>query len=110
MELLIMLLAPLPLGYLVRNRMAAYVAYIALHGFAFTFQTLYLLLGWIDGSTTAFGPYPHAKGSEVISYGLVNMAIFAIGLGLVALGARLARRRARGAADVADAGDLITAK
>ena len=31
-----MLLAPLPIGYFIRNRMAAY---LALHSFVFTFQS-----------------------------------------------------------------------
>jgi hypothetical protein len=41
MELIIMLLAPLPVGYFIRNRMAAYLAYVALHSFVFTFQLFF---------------------------------------------------------------------
>jgi hypothetical protein len=34
---------PLPIGYFTRNRMAAYLAYVALHSFVFTFQSTTLL-------------------------------------------------------------------
>ena len=34
-----MLLAPFPIGFFIRNRMAAYLAYVALHSFVFTFVT-----------------------------------------------------------------------
>jgi hypothetical protein len=102
MELIVMLLAPLPIGFFMRNRLAAFVTYIALHGFVFTFQTLNLIIEWVGGSQEAFGPYPKASSSNVFSYGVVNLAIFAIGLGLVYLGHRLgARRRARAAGPVA---------
>jgi predicted Na+-dependent transporter len=95
MELLIMLLVPLPLGFFVRRLIVAYVAYIAIHGFAFTYQCLYLTLGWIVGESTAFGRYPTMDGSEVLAYGGVNLAIFVVGLCLVALGHRIAGRRRR---------------
>ena len=42
MELIVMLLAPFPIGFFMRNRLAAFVTYIALHGFVFTFQSLSL--------------------------------------------------------------------
>ena len=38
MELIIMVLAPFPIGFFVRSRMAAFVAFIALHAFVFTFS------------------------------------------------------------------------
>ena len=96
MELIVMVLAPFPIGFFMRNRLAAFVTYIALHGFVFTFQTLNLLLEWIGGSQEAFGTYPKASNANVLSYGAVNLVIFAVGLGLVYLGHRLgARRRAR---------------
>jgi len=102
MELIVMLLAPFPIGFFMRNRLAAFVTYIALHGFVFTFQSLSLIIEWISGSQQAFGPYPKASSSEVLSYGVVNLGIFAVGLGLVYLGHRLgARRRTRSGAPVA---------
>lgn len=100
MELIIMMLAPFPIGYFMRNRLAAFVAYIAIHGFVFTFQTLNLVLEWVGGSQEAFGPYPKASSGNVFSYGAVNLIIFGVGLGLVYLGSRLGSRR-RGTSAVA---------
>ncbi|WP_238010002.1 hypothetical protein KZZ52_34680 [Dactylosporangium sp. AC04546] len=102
MELIVMLLVPFPVGLLVRNRPAAFVTYVAVHGFVFTAQTLNLLVEWVGGSTEAFGAYPDASDTELLAYLVVNAVIFAAGLGLVWLGSRLgARRRARAAAPVA---------
>jgi hypothetical protein len=87
-----MLLAPLPTGYFIRNRMAAYLAYVALHSFVFTFQRATLLKEWNGGDYSAFVNNP---ATVDWSYGLVNLLIFAAGLGLVALGSWLAARRRR---------------
>jgi hypothetical protein len=92
MELIIMLLVPLPIGYFTRNRMAAYLAYVALHSFVFTFQSTTLLKEWNGGDYSAFVKNPAAVDW---SYGLVNLLIFAAGLGLVTLGSRLRARRRR---------------
>jgi hypothetical protein len=92
-ELIIMLLAPLPIGYFIRNRMAAYLAYVALHSFVFTFQSTTLLKEWNGGDYSAFARNPAAVDW---SYGVVNLLIFAAGLGLVTLGSWLsAKRKAR---------------
>jgi hypothetical protein len=48
-ELIIMPLAPFPMGYFIRNRMAAYLAYVALHSFVFTFQSTTPLKEWTGG-------------------------------------------------------------
>jgi hypothetical protein len=102
MELITLVLVPFPIGFFVRNRMAAFVAYVAVHAFVFTFQTLNLILEWAGGSSEAFGAFPHASGGNVLSYGLINAAFYAIGIGLVYLGGRLgARRRARRTGPVA---------
>lgn len=93
MELILMIVIPLPLGFLVRSRMAAFLVYIAIHSFVFAFQTAILLMEWINGSTHAFGPYPQASNEDVWGYGIVNFVIYAVGLGLVALGQRLRSRR-----------------
>lgn len=93
MELIVMIVIAFPLGFFVRSRTAAYVAYIAVQGFVFTFQSVQLITEWVGGDTSAFGPYPKADNSEVWSYGVVNLVIFAAGLGLVALGCYLANRR-----------------
>jgi hypothetical protein len=99
MELIVMLLVPFPLGYLVRRRVVAYLAYVGVHSFVFTFQTAMLTRAWVDGDTSAFARDPR---SLEWSYALVNLVIYAAGLGLVALGGRLGdRHRRRVAADVA---------
>ncbi|HEU4421767.1 MAG TPA: hypothetical protein VFR67_04405 [Pilimelia sp.] len=98
MELIAMVLVPFPLGYLMRNRLAAFVTYIAVHSFIFTYQTLELTREWVGGSTEAFAKDP---GTPALPYALVNAIIFSAGLGLVWLGHRLAsRRRAKTAAHV----------
>jgi hypothetical protein len=106
MELILLVLAPFPIGFLVRNRTAAYVAYVALHGFVFVVQTLNLLLEWASGSSAAFGaPFPAYEPAEAIAYAVVNAVIFGAGLGLVYLGGRLgARRRSRRAVDLEPVG------
>jgi uncharacterized membrane protein len=78
-----------PLGFLLRSRLAAMLAYVAAYLWAFTFQTLYLLLDSMGNPETgAFG------ASEFpLSYGLVTLAVFAAGLGLVTLAHGLRRRR-----------------
>lgn len=92
MELIILLLAPFPIGFFIRNRMAAYLAYVALHSFVFTFQSTTLLKEWNGGDYSAFVKNPAAVDW---SYGLVNLLIFAAGLGLVTLGCWLSARRRR---------------
>ncbi|MGI9156865.1 MAG: hypothetical protein ACR2FG_09545 [Marmoricola sp.] len=90
MELVIMILAPFPIGFAVRQRTPAYIAYVALHSFVFTFQSTSLLREWVGGDTSAF-----AKSPDTVpwSYAVVNLVIFGIGLGLVELGHRVAARR-----------------
>jgi predicted Na+-dependent transporter len=92
MELILMLLLPFPLGYLLRERLPAVVAYVAAFCFVFTFQTMVLLRAWVGGDHSAF---PADADAAPWSYAVVNLAFFGIGLGLVALGHRLGRRRAR---------------
>lgn len=93
MELIVMILAPLPLGYLVRRRLVAYLTYIAMHSFVFTYQTAALVIEWVGGSTAAFGPFPAADSEAVWGYGAVNLVIYGAGLGLVSVGHRLGSRR-----------------
>jgi len=57
-----MLLAPLPIGYFIRNRIAAYLAYIALHSFVSTFQSTTLLKEWNGGDYSAFVKNPGCGG------------------------------------------------
>jgi hypothetical protein len=104
MELIVTILVPLPLGFFIRSRMAAFVAYLAVHAFVFTFQTLSLVMEWVNGSTEAFGgPFPSYENGLMFAYGVVNLAIYGVGLGLVYLGARLGQRRRTRAHAVLDA-------
>lgn len=83
-------LLALPLGFFVPNRTAAFLAYVTAYLWAFTFQSVYLLLDAMGGGTSGFSP-----DTFPLSYGAVTAAILAVGVGLVALGHRLgARRRA----------------
>lgn len=85
------LIVALPLGLLVRNRLAGYLAYAVIFGHIYTFQTANLLIEWVDGSTNAF-----SSEGETWSYLAVTTMIYAAGFGLVALGQWLRRRRSAG--------------
>lgn len=79
-----------PLGYFLTSRLAANTAYAIAYLWAFAFQTLYLLLDSLGGGAApAFeaGQFPW-------SYGVVTMAIFLVGFGLVSLGHWVRKRRA----------------
>jgi hypothetical protein len=89
-ELIIMILAAFPLGYFIRSRNVAYVAYIALHSFVFSFQSMELTREWVGGNYSA---YPKDSQTVAWSYAVVNLAIYAVGLGLVTLGHRVADHR-----------------
>ncbi len=103
MELLLMIFLPVPLGYFFRSRLASYVAYVGAHSFVFTFQSLSLLRLWVGGDTAAFDKDPQAAPWP---YMVVNLAIYAVGLSLVALGHRLGRRRREGRAARSEAVNL----
>ena len=96
MCLILMILVPFPLGFFARNRLVAFVAFVAVHAFVFTLQSLSLLIEWVGGSEEAFGAYPKADDADVLAYGVMNLAIYAVSLGLLLLGHRVGRgRRAR---------------
>jgi hypothetical protein len=104
MNLLFTVLGALPLGLLVGRRHAALVSYLLVDSFLFSFQTLNVLLTWMSGgkgigggsgfgdSPTGGFPLDYAQG-EVIAYGVVNLLITGVGVGLVLLGARIRSRR-----------------
>ena len=86
---IITVLSAFPLGYLVRSRLAANTTYAVAYLWAFTFQTLYLILDVInDSADPAF-----EKQEFPLAYGLVTVSIFAAGFGLVALGRYVRDRR-----------------
>ncbi|NIK56099.1 hypothetical protein [Kribbella shirazensis] len=78
------------LGFFLRNRISAYVAYVAIYGYAFTFQTLYLLRDWVGGDHSAFAADPETIPFDYLA---VTAGIYLIGLVLVALGHRLGTKR-----------------
>lgn len=86
------LLLAFPLGYLVASRLVANLSYAVAYLWAFVFQTLYLLLPSVDGTT---GQTFDADAFPW-DYGLVTAAIFAVGFGLVSLGHGVRRRRRTG--------------
>jgi hypothetical protein len=83
------ILAAFPLGFFMRSRLAANTAYAVAYLWAFVFQTLYLVLDAMNESTN-----PAFEPSEFpLSYGLVALAIFVVGFGLVSLGHWVRARR-----------------
>ena len=75
---------------MMRTRLAANTAYAVAYLWAFTYQTLYLVLDSFGGTSDA----PAFEPSEFpLSYGLVTLAIFAAGFGLVEAGHRVGGRR-----------------
>ena len=88
---IVTVLVALSVGYQLKSRQAANTIYAVAYLWAFVYQTLYLLLDALDPKSTnpAFEP-----GGFPLSYGLVTLAIFGVGLALVEAGHRLAARRA----------------
>lgn len=88
MVAIVTVLFALPLGYFCRSATAAYVGYVAVYGWAFSFQGVYLLMMWADEDGSAF---PH-EGFPW-AYGLVTLAVYVAGFGLVTVGRLLRVRR-----------------
>src|SRR4051794_36712529 len=91
-------LCAFPLGWFLKSRLAANTAYAIAYLWAFVFQTLYLSLDSVSGDP-AF-----ERGEFPGQYGVVTLAIFIAGVGIVSLGhwARV-RRTARTASGAATA-------
>ena len=84
------ILSAFALGFFLRSRLAANTTYAVAYLWAFTYQTLYLILDSFSGTSAnpAFEP-----SDFPISYGLVTLAIFGVGFGLVEAGRRVRARR-----------------
>lgn len=86
----------LPLGYLVRNRLAAYLAFGLAFAHVYTFQTVNLVMEWVNGADAAF---PQSSSSQLLDgtlgYFAFTSIIYAAGLALVAAGQHLRTRRDR---------------
>lgn len=95
---IVTILAAFPLGYFLRSRLAANTAYAIAYLWAFTFQTCYLMLQSLGGGRNpAF-----TTGEFPLGYGLVTLAIFVSGFGLVALGRWVRARRMQKSAAATD--------
>jgi hypothetical protein len=83
------ILCAFPLGFFLGNRLAANVTYAVAYLWAFVFQSTYLMLDSLGRGTS-----PAFETSEFpLSYGVVTLAIFVAGFGLVQLGHRVGRGR-----------------
>ena len=86
---IVTILTAFPLGFFLRNRLAANTAYAIAYLWAFVFQGIYLMLDSING-----GKNPAFEADEFpLSYGIVALSIFLVGFGLVQLGHRVGRGR-----------------
>ncbi|WP_277455480.1 hypothetical protein [Janibacter sp. DB-40] len=85
---IVTILLALPLGFLLGSLLVANLTYALAYLWAFVFQTLYLLLPSLDGTTGL----TFEAGVFPWSYGLVTLTILVVGFGLVALGHRLRLR------------------
>jgi hypothetical protein len=81
-----------PLGFFLRNRVSAYIAYLAIYSYTYTFQTMTLLREQLNGSKI----FPANPNQTAWSYLVVTAGILVIGFGLVTFAHHLAtKRRAR---------------
>ena len=101
MNVIYAVLLAFALGCFIKPRATAVALYLAGGAFVFAFQSLNLALEWIGGSESAFGPYPDYETSKVSGYGLFNLLIVLIGIGLVLGGAKVGTKRAERAASPA---------
>jgi hypothetical protein len=86
---IVTVLLAFPLGFFMSSRLAANTAYAVAYLWAFTFQSVYLILNFLHhdpGAAFDSGKFPW-------SYGCVALAIFGVGFGLVQLGHWLRERR-----------------
>ncbi len=80
-----------PLGFFLKSRLAANTAYAIAYLWAFAFQMLYLLLDSLGGG--GGGAPAFQTGEFPWSYGVVTLAIFLAGFGIVSLGHWVKERR-----------------
>lgn len=90
MELIVTLLTAVPIGYFIRQRLVAVLTFVALHSFVFSFQSMQLTREWVGGDTSAS---PKNPKTVPWGYGVVNLVLYAGGIGLVVLVGHLAERR-----------------
>ena len=84
---IVTVLAAFAIGFFLSSRLAASTTYAVAYLWAFTFQTLYLLLEMLDGADKpAF-----ETDTFPVGYGVFTLVVFGIGFALVALGHRAGR-------------------
>ena len=99
MNLIYTVLVALPLGLWISSRSTAVLSYLLIGSYLFSFQNTSVLLSWLaHRDRPAFGPFPEgfpaeSANVEVFGYGVVNLLITLVGVGLVLFGARLRARR-----------------
>lgn len=99
MNLVYTVLIAFPLGYFIQTRSTALLSYLLAGSYLFSYQNVGVILDWLGHvSPSAFGPFPEdfpakASTSETIGYGVINLVITVVGIGLVILGHRVATRR-----------------
>lgn len=86
-------LVAVPLGLLVRNRLAAYLVYAILFAQVYTFQTANLVMEWAKGSTEAFPAEPANNLTGSLGYLIFTSTIYAVGFGLITVAHWLRNRR-----------------
>jgi hypothetical protein len=87
------ILGAFALGYFLQSRLAANTAYAVAYLWAFTFQTLYLMLDSLNSGRTLNDEPAFVPDEFPWQYGLVTLAIFLVGFGLVNLGHWVRARR-----------------
>lgn len=86
----------LPLGFLIRNRVAAYVSYAVVFAHLYTFQTALLVMQWTNGATDAFpASDSHDLLGNSVGYLSFTSVVGAAGFGLLTLGIWLRGRLRR---------------
>ncbi|CCH69487.1 conserved hypothetical protein [Phycicoccus elongatus Lp2] len=95
MNVIYTVLLAFAIGYFVKNRGVASALYLAGGALVFAFQSVTLLIEWASGKNTkAFGDFPDYTASNVWGYGVVNLIITIIGIGLVQLGVWVSHKQA----------------
>lgn len=96
MNLVIALVIALGAGLAFRQRLGAHLAYISGALFVFTWASVVVIAEWAAGDTAALGPFPEADQGQVIAFGVVNLVVLILGVGVVEVGQRLRARMTTG--------------
>ncbi len=90
MDLVLYVLIGFPLGYVLRSRLAAFVALVAVHSFLAQFMAIVLVREWVGHDTTAF---PTDPASPPWEYGITALVAYLLGFALAEVGHRVQARR-----------------